>query len=177
VLKGIAMLVRSLPIPVIVKEIGAGLSADVVRRLLDAGVRYIDVAGAGGTSWAGVEILRSRRRSVDALFWDWGIPTAHAIREAAAFRTAAKPITIIASGGVDSGLAVAKCCALGADLAAAARPFLQALDRGGVRALRGLVADWSRALRGAMFLTGSRTLRDLRQARLVRYDGILSTPI
>lgn len=177
VLEGIRLLVRELPVPVIVKEIGAGLSADVIRRLLDAGVRHFDVAGAGGTSWAGVEILRARKRAADALFWDWGIPTAHAIREAAAYHTAATPITVIASGGLTSGLDAAKCCALGADLTGAARPFLQAFHTGGTRALRRLIGEWSRTLRAAMFLTGSRTLPDLRRARLVRYDGAVSIPL
>jgi isopentenyl-diphosphate delta-isomerase len=177
VLRGIGLLVRELPVPVIVKEIGAGLSADVIRRLLDAGVRHIDVAGAGGTSWARVELLRTRRRPADTLFRDWGIPTVHALREAAAYHTDATPLSIIASGGLVSGLDAAKCLALGADLTAAARPFLQALDAGGPRALRRLLADWSRALRATMFLTGSRTLKDLRRARLVRYDGSVSTTV
>jgi isopentenyl-diphosphate Delta-isomerase len=169
VLDGIAMLVRSLSIPVIVKEIGAGLSADVIRRLLDAGVTIIDVAGAGGTSWAGVEVLRRRDPAGAERFWDWGIPTVEALAGAAALRREGRPMTLIASGGIVSGLDAAKCIALGADLAASARPILSALDRGGTKGLRKLLAGWSMEFRGAMFLTGSARLADLRRATLTTY--------
>ena len=169
VLQGIAMLARSLPIPLIVKEIGAGLSPDVIRRLLDAGVTIIDVAGAGGTSWAGVEAHRRADRTVAELFWDWGIPTARALKDAAALRSEGRPMTLIASGGITSGLDAAKCIALGADLTASARPMLGALHRGGTKGLRTLIGEWSKEVRGAMFLTGSARLADLRSATLVTY--------
>ena len=166
VLEGIAMLVRELPVPVIVKEIGAGLSEGVVRRLLDAGVRIIDVAGAGGTSWAGVEALRSRDRRFAGSFWDWGIPTADALRSAARLKTPARPFTLIGSGGIASGFDIAKCVALGADFAASARPVLAALRRGGRRGVLELVREWERELRAVMFLTGSRTVAGLQNAPL-----------
>jgi len=169
VLAGIAMLARDLPIPLIVKEIGAGLSASVIRRLLDAGVTMIDVAGAGGTSWAGVEALRRKDSRTAALFWDWGIPTAAALRDAAALRREGRQMTLIASGGITSGLDIAKCLALGADMAASARPLLQALTEGGTKGLAALVGRWKEALRGAMFLTGSARPPDLRAAQLVTY--------
>jgi isopentenyl-diphosphate delta-isomerase len=169
VLEGIRMLSRSLQIPLIVKEIGAGLSRDVIRRLLDAGVRIIDVAGAGGTSWAGVEALRRRDPEVAERFWDWGIPTARALKDVAALRTDYKEMTLIASGGIASGLDAAKCIALGADIAASARPMLEALHREGKRGLRTFIERWSVELRGAMFLTGSARLSDLRRATLVTY--------
>lgn len=169
VLSGIAMLARSLPIPLIVKEIGAGLSPDVIRRLLDAGVRIIDVAGAGGTSWAGVEAIRRSDRGPAERFWDWGIPTSQALRDAAALRAEGHEMTLIASGGIASGLDAAKCIALGADVAAAARPVIVALQKGGTRGLRNLIGQWSMEIRGAMFLTGSARLGDLRSAKLVTY--------
>ena len=166
VLAGIAMLARSLPIPLIVKEIGAGLSAGVIRRLLDAGVTVIDVAGAGGTSWAGVEALRTKDAESARLFWDWGIPTAVALRGAAALRLEGRQMTLIASGGITSGLDIAKCLALGADMTAAARPMLQVLSRGGTKGLAALIGRWGQELRGAMFLTGSARVADLRAAPL-----------
>lgn len=169
VLEGIAMLVRELSVPVIVKEVGAGISPDVARRLLDVGVRNIDVAGAGGTSWAGVEAIRSRDGNVAARFWDWGIPTATAIRGLAALKTPEAQFTLIASGGIESGSDSAKCIALGADLVASARPILKAIDRGGKSVLRRLLQDWARELRGIMFLTGSPTIGELQKATLVRY--------
>jgi isopentenyl-diphosphate delta-isomerase len=167
VLEGIGMLVRALPVPVIVKEIGAGLSTGVIRRLLDTGVQYIDVAGAGGTSWAGVETLRRKKEDGAASFWDWGIPTVDALRGAAALRTGGRAFTLIASGGITSGLDAAKCLALGADIAAAARPMISALHSGGKRGLRALLDAWAFELRGAMFLTGSARIADLRSASLV----------
>ncbi len=171
VLKGISLLVEHLPVPVIVKEIGAGISADVARRLLDAGVRYIDVAGAGGTSWAGVETLRRKDRAVASRFWNWGIPTAEALRSVAQLKSVARPFTLISSGGISSGLDVARSIALGADLVGAARPLLKALTSGGTAGLRKLIAQWIEELRGIMFLTGSANLAALAQAPLVHRGG------
>src|SRR3972149_11839622 len=119
VLEGIAMLVKNLGVPVIVKEIGAGISNSVARRLIDAGVRIIDVAGSGGTSWAGVEILRRnglgkgrrkkyQRRDHAPVFWDWGIPTVEALTHAAEMKRSTPGLSVIASGGLTSGLDVAK---------------------------------------------------------------------
>jgi isopentenyl-diphosphate delta-isomerase len=167
VLEGISTLVRSLPVPVIVKEIGAGLSPDVIGRLLDAGVTYIDVAGAGGTSWAGVEAFRQKSRTLASLFWDWGIPTAEAIAGAASLKRQGREFVLIASGGIGSGMDIAKSIALGADLAASARPVIASLHHGGVRHLERVVDAWVRQLRGAMFLTGSPTIDALRHATLV----------
>jgi isopentenyl-diphosphate delta-isomerase len=165
VIEGIRMLVRDLPVPLIVKEVGAGLSSNVVQRLLEAGVRYIDVAGAGGTSWAGVEIIRgSRKKTGTSIFWDWGIPTATAVRAAAALKGKPTSFTLIASGGLTTGMEAAKCIALGADLAAAARPLLKALHQGGPQLLRRLLTMWAFQFRGAMFLTGSRIIADLQRA-------------
>lgn len=169
VLQGIAMLVRELPVPVIVKEIGAGISHAVAQRLIDAGVRYIDVAGAGGTSWAGVEALRSKHRHFAEQFWDWGIPTAFALREVAPLKTSYPDLRIIGSGGITSGFDAGKCIALGADLVGSARPMLRALRETGAVGLRGLLQDWVAELRGIMFLTGSTSLQDLQQSPLVRY--------
>lgn len=173
VLDGIARLVRSLSVPVIVKEIGAGISATVAQRLLDIGVRHIDIAGAGGTSWAGVEVLRRKTKDFASSFWDWGIPTARAIREVAALRNPSTKFTpqftLIASGGITSGLDAARCVALGADLVGAARPMLQALKQHKKRGLAELIERWTREFRGAMFLTGSVNLAALQNAPLTEY--------
>jgi len=171
VLGGIEKLVRGLSIPVIVKEIGAGISADVARRVAEVGVRIIDVAGAGGTSWAGVEILRRRPAHRSESFWDWGIPTAEAVRAVVALARERGDLTVIASGGIISGMDAAKCLALGASLAGTARPALLALQRGGKRALVRMLEGWRDELRAVMFLTGSRSLDELRNVPLVRRDG------
>lgn len=175
VLKGIELLVKHLPVPVIVKEIGAGISVDVARRLLDVGVRCIDVAGAGGTSWAGVEILRRKEKTVASKFWDWGIPTAESLRSIVKLKSPSRPFTLIASGGITSGIDVAKCIALGADVVGAARPMLKALAEGGTSGLRTLIAHWIDELRCVMFLTGSATIGALAQAPLVHRTGTHST--
>jgi isopentenyl-diphosphate delta-isomerase len=171
VLKGIELLVKTLPVPVMVKEIGAGISAAVAKRLVDVGVRIIDVAGAGGTSWAGVEILRrnenKRRPSFADAFWDWGIPTVDALRQVANLKSQTPSLSVIASGGITSGLDAAKAIAFGADLVGAARPFLKALEKGGPQRLRHEIEQWQRELKGAMFLTGSPTIADLQQQQLV----------
>ncbi|MCI0707799.1 MAG: type 2 isopentenyl-diphosphate Delta-isomerase [Ignavibacteriae bacterium] len=175
VLTGIEMLVKRLPVPVIVKEIGAGISARVAKRLIDAGVSIIDVAGSGGTSWAGVEILRrngapSKRkaeRSFADAFWDWGIPTVDALRQVVGLRQQTPSLTVIASGGLYGGLDVAKSIAFGANLGGSARPFLKALEAGGAKGLAAEISRWEMELKGAMFLTGSRTVAELQTQQLV----------
>ncbi len=99
VLNGIEKLVKQLPIPVIVKEIGAGISKEVAERLVNVGVRYIDIAGAGGTSWAGVEILR-RKKTEHAdwdPFWDWGIRTTDALRDVVLLKKNIAGLVVISS--------------------------------------------------------------------------------
>jgi isopentenyl-diphosphate delta-isomerase len=167
VLAGIERLARELGLPLIVKEVGAGLSTSVVRRLLDAGVSIIDVAGAGGTSWSGVEILRRTDAADDDAFWDWGIPTADALIAARPHCDAAHA-TLIASGGISSARDVAIAIALGAHLVGSARPLLKTLIDNGPDALRSTLTSWQRSLRGAMFLTGSRTVGEMRGAAVVK---------
>jgi isopentenyl-diphosphate delta-isomerase len=169
VLEGIAKLVAGLPVPVIVKEIGAGISEQVARRLLDVGVRYIDVAGAGGTSWAGVETLRREDRAFASQFWDWGIPTAVAVRDVARLKLEHPVLTLIASGGIASGFDAAKCIALGADMVASARPILSALYHGKKKGLRALFQSWREELRGIMFLTGAANIPALQKVPLATY--------
>jgi len=139
----IAAVCRGLPVPVVAKEVGWGISAAVARRLADAGVAAIDVAGAGGTSWSQVEMYRApteRRRRLCARFADWGIPTARAVVDV---REALPDVPLIASGGLRTGLDLAKVLALGADLGGLAGPFLKAanVSAEAVAELAGEVAD------------------------------------
>lgn len=167
VLNGIERLVKELDLPIIVKEVGAGLSADVIQRLLDVGVRHFDVAGAGGTSWSGVELIRRDDKSDDGTFWDWGIPTADAV--VAARRILIDPATtLIASGGIASARDIAVAIALGADFTGAARPLLKMLLESGQNALQEEISRWRDTLRGIMFLTGSASVGQLAQAPLLR---------
>jgi isopentenyl-diphosphate delta-isomerase len=171
VLNGIEMLAKHLAIPIIVKEIGAGISAEVARRLLGVGVSIVDVAGAGGTSWAGVEILRRKKGAhpdFSQAFWDWGIPTVDALRQVAALKQQNVSLQVVASGGVRHGLDAAKALAFGADFVAAARGFLQILESRGKKGLVAEIDSWEMQLRGAMFLTGSRTIGELQHTILVQ---------
>ncbi len=155
-------LVAELPVPVIAKETGCGISADVARRLAAVGVQHVDVSGAGGTSWVAVEGERAagRQRSVGRAFREWGIPTAASVAACAGLGFA----TVFATGGVKHGLEVAKALALGASVAGVARPVLQALDQGGRPAALELLRSIEHELRVAMLLSGTRRVHDLRHA-------------
>jgi isopentenyl-diphosphate delta-isomerase len=162
----IEALARRLSRPVIVKEVGSGISAAVARQLCNAGVSIIDVAGAGGTSWAAVESQRApgpRERRIAAAFHDWGIPTSEAV---ASLRTACPGTTIIASGGMRNGIDAAKAIRFGADLVGQAATLLPAaLD--GTEALIEEIAIQTEQLRIACFCTGSASLATLRSATLL----------
>lgn len=161
--QAIAEVVSALDIPVVVKEVGAGISGRVAERLVQAGVAGIDVAGAGGTSWAGVEILRrSDAERVDHL-WDVGIPTAQCLQECHPVCLTAN-VQLLASGGITSGTDVAKSLALGAHACGIARPMLQAVLSGGVAEGVNLIRLWELHLRQWMFLTGSASVEALRSA-------------
>lgn len=122
----INLLCEAISVPVIAKEVGNGISASMAQKLIEAGVSAIDVAGAGGTSWAKVESERAEnnlQRRLGRTFADWGIPTADCLVEV---RKNFADVPLIASGGLRNGLEVAKAIALGANLAGLAFPFLQA---------------------------------------------------
>jgi isopentenyl-diphosphate Delta-isomerase len=158
---------RILDVPVIVKEVGFGISGSLARRLWDIGIRVIDVAGAGGTSWAAVEARRQpqeRGRRIAETFRDWGIPTAKAVSDV---RAACPEATVIASGGIRTGLDAAKAIRLGADLVGQAAGVLSAAlasDEEVVAHFEDRITE----LRIACFCTGSATLSDLRQAPLMK---------
>lgn len=162
----IGALARAVPVPVIVKEVGAGLSAPVITRLLAEGIDHFDVAGAGGTDWARVEAARAADpadAAVALCFAGWGIPTARAIRDA---RRAAPEAVIIGSGGIVTGLDAARALRLGADMVSLAGAVLRsALD--GPDALAGQLDIVLRQLRTACLCTGSADLAALRRARLI----------
>jgi isopentenyl-diphosphate Delta-isomerase len=155
-------LVKELSVPVIAKETGSGLSGSVAARLARAGVRHVDVSGAGGTSWVAVEMQRAEgtARGVGETFRDWGIPTAASV----ALCVPHGFETVIATGGVTNGLDVAKAIALGATLGGIARSSLQALETGGREGALAFFDRVERELKTAMLLVGAQDLAALRKA-------------
>ncbi|HTV75141.1 MAG TPA: alpha-hydroxy-acid oxidizing protein, partial [Candidatus Acidoferrales bacterium] len=159
----IAALTHQLEFPVIAKSVGSGISVSTARRLLEAGVAAIDVAGAGGTSWARVEGRRSedpRRLALAESFAGWGVPTAELTRR---LRAAFAQTPLIASGGVRSGVDIARALALGANLAGIGLPLLEPATRSAAAVAEHLflLVD---GLRIAMFASGCTQTRDLRYA-------------
>jgi len=157
----IAMLCTDLPVPVIVKEVGCGISARTAALLAQAGVAAIDVAGLGGTSFARVEALRRERPEEVELalaFSEWGIPTAEAL---VATHKVAPHLPLIASGGLRHGLDAAKAIGLGADLTGFAHAVLAAAAEG-EESVRRLLDGFAWQLRVAMFCAGAPTIAALK---------------
>lgn len=168
VLSKISEISGDLDVPVIVKEVGAGISKEVAVKLEVAGVSAINVAGAGGTSWAGVEKIRAEASNNDLkthlgeIFWDWGIPTAASLVEVK--KTVKVPI--IASGGLRNGMEMAKCIVLGASMCAMAYPFL--LKAAESKEQLFSFADTVIAeLKSTMFLIGAMNLSVLKSSRYI----------
>ncbi len=166
----------ALDVPVVAKEVGWGISEGTARQLIDAGVAAIDVAGAGGTSWSQVEMHRApdaRRRRLGATFRDWGIPTVESIKlvDRARREEIGEPsrpaVEIFASGGVRSGLDVAKCVALGATLVGLAGPFLKAAAQSTEAVIEEMTL-LREELTIAMFCSGAGELAALREAGRLR---------
>lgn len=158
----IAQVVEGLGVPVIAKEIGCGLSAATARRLVDAGIRILDTAGLGGTSWARIEAARADDTAIGELFAGWGVPTPESIAQLSAM----EGVTVIGSGGIRNGVDVAKAIAMGADVVGLAQPFLAPAVES-AEAVYAKIQRTIRELRIAMFCAGARTLEELRRVELV----------
>lgn len=161
----IATICRELTVPVVVKEVGNGISVEVAKRLNGAGVAAIDVAGKGGTAWSAVEAQRATQQGkpYSRTFTDWGIPTEEAL---VGVRAALPQSQLVASGGIRSGLDIAKSIALGADLAALGQPLLAAALES-PRAVVNVIGEIIHELKVAMFCVGAADLASLRHANLV----------
>ncbi|MDP6641281.1 MAG: type 2 isopentenyl-diphosphate Delta-isomerase [Nitrososphaerales archaeon] len=166
VLDKISWISSEINVPVIVKETGCGISKEVAIKLEIAGVSAVNVAGLGGTSWAAVEHFRAEKRKMHnkaelgKLFWNWGIPTAVSLIEA----KSSINIPIIASGGIRTGLDIAKCISLGASLVGTAQPLLSPAVKSSkevITAIDKMIYEF----KTSMFVTGSRTVSDLTNSR------------
>jgi isopentenyl-diphosphate delta-isomerase len=166
-LKKIEKVCRTIPVPVVVKEVGWGISASTARRLANAGVAAIDVAGAGGTSWSQVEMHRlgeDQRAQVAAAFRSWGIPTAQSIQMV---KQALPHMPIFASGGLRDGIDIAKCIALGATAGCLAGGFLKAGASSRDTTIQ-VIETIKQQIKIAMFACGAKDLNALSRTETVR---------
>jgi len=162
----IAAVCRALEVPVVAKEVGNGISADAAKRLQRAGVRAIDVAGRGGTSWYAVEAKRSARQGkrAGAAFADWGIPTEEALVQV---RAALPEMELVASGGIRNGVDIAKTLALGATVAAVGQPLLEPALESADKVVESL-AELIHEMKVAMLCVGAGDVAALKKTALVR---------
>ncbi len=170
-LTAIANVKKNLDIPLIVKETGAGINDVSADELFWVGVDMVDVAGAGGTTWSGVEILRNGGDNSHD-FWDWGLPTTYCIRRVHDLRWQYK-FKLAASGGINTGMETAKALALGADYVASARRILRELNDGGETGVVTMVKDWFETVKKVMFLTGSPTLEEFRMDKIKKKTELI----
>lgn len=151
------------PIPIVAKETGCGFGRETGVQLAQAGIEWVDVAGAGGTSWTGVETIRNRAlRHLGEAFWDWGLPTAASLCELQPLN-----FNLIASGGMRTGLQAAKALALGAKAIGMALPFLRAYVNGGTNEVEKFLQAFITELRVAVMLCGTARLTDLQPQHAV----------
>ena len=166
-LEKIQKVVKSISVPVVVKEVGWGISASTAKRLEEVGVSAIDVAGAGGTSWSQVEMYRMadlHQRRVAASFVDWGISTADSLVQV---KKATSKCLVFASGGIRNGLEMAKCIALGAKLVGVAGPFLKAALISEEETIQ-TIEEFVIGLKISMFATGTKNLDALARTKLIK---------
>jgi isopentenyl-diphosphate delta-isomerase len=157
----LAEVARRLTVPVVAKEVGSGISGGLAAELAARGIRILDTAGAGGTSWARIEAARAGDADLGERFAGWGIPTPESIAQC----SRVPGVTVIGSGGVRDGVDVAKAIALGASLAGMAFPFLAAATESPERVLA-VVERVVRELEIAMFCVGARTIEELKQVKI-----------
>ncbi|GAA0431225.1 type 2 isopentenyl-diphosphate Delta-isomerase [Lentibacillus halophilus] len=160
----------ALDVPVGAKEVGFGIDGTVAKQLYDAGISYIDVAGAGGTSWSQVEKLRSNdplKKAAAEAFNSWGIPTKDCI---VSVRSALDDIPVVSSGGMKTGMDAAKALTIGADVIGFARKLLQAAtesDEAVVKTMDQIELE----LTMTMFGIGAKTIGDLKNTKRVSIMG------
>jgi len=157
IIANIREVASSLEVPVIVKEVGFGLSRESVATIYNAGVRHVDIGGQGGTNFIAIENMRSGRKASQGML-NWGIPTAVSLLES---RSLSLPLFVIASGGLETGVDVAKAIALGAGLAGMARIFLKELLQKSEEALLNKVMEIINELRLVMLMSGAENLEQM----------------
>ncbi|MGW2663355.1 type 2 isopentenyl-diphosphate Delta-isomerase [Nocardia tengchongensis] len=168
--RNIARLTESLDVPVIVKEVGFGISADTIEQLADLGVRIVDVSGNGGTNFALIENAR-RRRADFGLLADWGLSTPACLVDGAEPATL-RGVTVLASGGVRTPLDVVRALALGARAVGVSGHFLSILETAGIDALIEAINAWIAQIRQLMAVLGTETVRALANTDVLLTGGL-----
>ncbi|MBD3191598.1 MAG: type 2 isopentenyl-diphosphate Delta-isomerase [Candidatus Heimdallarchaeota archaeon] len=160
----------NLEVPVILKEVGSGIAYEEAKELVKVGVEGIEIAGAGGTSWAKIEALRAKTQGIHhkhllgELFSNWGMPTAISTIEVC---SAVPEISIISSGGIRNGLQAAKAIAIGADLVGMALPIIRKVKNKDDNQLLPFMEQFLQELKTAMFLVGAESLDALKRVPIV----------
>lgn len=157
-------------VPIIIKEVGSGISQSTARKLLEIGVDVIDVSGSGGTSWAAVELMRNPKPEND-YFREWGLRTSYCVKEIAKLKDEFD-FTLISSGGIDNFIDAAKSLALGSDMFASARMILKTVNQSGVQGVVDLIENWFDGIKKIMFLTGSASIAELHQNKVLRKEEL-----
>nr|HRI47469.1 alpha-hydroxy-acid oxidizing protein [Ignavibacteriaceae bacterium] len=170
-IKSLERFITAVQIPIIVKEVGSGISKKVAKQLLEINIKGIDVAGAGGTSWAAVEILRNND-SLNNDFWDWGLPTSYCIRKVNKLKKD-YDFLLIGSGGINNPIEIAKALALGADITASARIILQTLISKGEEGVTALISDWFNTVKKIMYLTGSESIEHFQKNKIAKTKDLI----
>lgn len=164
-LKNLEKICSAVSSPIIVKEVGSGISKLAAKKLLGIGVLGIDVAGAGGTSWAAVELKRNDQS--DQFFREWGLPTSYCVRTVSELKKDFH-FTLISSGGISDGIDIAKSIALGADLTGSARIILQSIVRSDVESVVKMIESWFLNVKKIMYLTNCDKIKKLNKVGLIR---------
>jgi len=161
--------INKLSTPIIIKEVGFGLSEDVIRKLYKAGVRIVDTAGWGGTNWAYVEGNRRNIGDIGETFSEWGIPTTESIKAAKRIKDEGnyKKMIILGSGGIRTGIDIAKAISLGADLVGIAAPFAKAAMKSEKETIN-LIEKLAQELKVSMFGVGAKTISELSNIPLTK---------
>ncbi len=168
-LKNIEKLSKTIQTPIIAKEVGNGIEYQASLKLLNAGVKGIDVAGAGGTNWQAVEMKRNNNINYD--FIEWGLPTSYCIKEVKKHKPEFDFI-LIASGGISSGTEIAKALCLGADITASASPILKMLIARGIEGVIETINNWFGDVKKIMYLTSSQYLSELDKTKLIKTEDL-----
>ncbi|MCF6460246.1 type 2 isopentenyl-diphosphate Delta-isomerase [Clostridium sp. Cult3] len=159
ILNNIQDIVSSIEKPVIVKEVGFGISKNIAQSLYDAGVKYIDVSGVGGTNF--IEIEDRRNDQIDfSDIYSWGIPTALSLIQC---RGISEELVLIASGGIRTSLDILKSIILGADMVGISGQILKELMEGGYERANRYMKDLTYKLKALMLLTGSKNIEELKR--------------